>query len=208
MTSAANGQKTNDGARRGGSPSRRVVMVRHGHVAERYQEICYGSSDVELAEVGWQQTRQLAAELAGWPIDHLYHSGLSRSRAVADAVAQATGLAPMVDGRLREIHFGEWELKPWSEIYAAAPDALDRLLQAPDHYAPPGGETLFALRDRVLGWFQSLPETGLIVAVAHAGPIAALRGTLAGSPIADWPAFIPTQGTFCDIEGGPNGTAE
>lgn len=183
-------------------PARRVVMVRHGHVAERYQEVCYGASDVELAEAGWNQTRQLTAELVRWPINHLYHSGLARSRVVAEAVAAETGVAPVVDARLREINFGQWELQPWSEIYASAPDALDRLLAAPDSYAPPGGETLFALRDRVWSWFESLPQTGLIVAVAHAGPIAVLRGTLAGSPVADWPAFIPTQGSYCEIEIG------
>jgi broad specificity phosphatase PhoE len=180
-------------------PQRRVVMVRHGSVAPRYREVCYGRSDVELGDDGWQQSREVAARLSPWPITHLFHSGLARARAMAELIAAATGLTPIVDRRLREFDFGEWELRRWEEIHAVAPDALDRFLGEPATFSAPGGETVHAMRDRVCAWYQELPADGLIVAVAHGGPIAMLRGTLTGALSAQWPGLIPTHGSVCEL---------
>ena len=66
---------------------RRILMVRHGSVAERYQGRCYGRSDVELGDEGRRQTVELAERLSALPITHLFHSGLSRARELADRIA-------------------------------------------------------------------------------------------------------------------------
>ncbi|HEX3658677.1 MAG TPA: histidine phosphatase family protein [Pirellulales bacterium] len=183
----------------GGGP-RRVVLVRHTSVEEACRGRCYGSSDVELSEQGRNEACELAARLAEWPITHLFHSGLARSRECAELVAQRCGVVAVAAPELAEMHFGDWELCTWDAIHTAAPDALDRLLAEPATFAPPGGETVFAVRDRVLRWYRQLPATGLIVAIAHGGPIAALRGTLAGLPPADWPQLIPRHGEIVELE--------
>ncbi len=174
-------------------------MVRHGSVAACYRDVCYGRSDVELGDDGWRQSRELAAQLSPWPITHLYHSGLMRARALAELIAAAIGLTPIVDPRLQEFDFGEWELRTWQEIHAAAPDALTRFLHEPATFSAPGGETVHAMRDRVWSWYQELPADGLIVAVGHGGPIAVLRGTLAGCLNAEWPGLIPAHGSLCEL---------
>ncbi|HUY32338.1 MAG TPA: histidine phosphatase family protein [Pirellulales bacterium] len=178
---------------------RRILMVRHGSVAERYRGRCYGRSDVELGDEGRRQTQDLAERLSALPITHLFHSGLSRARELADQIAGLTGLAPLAAVELQELDFGDWELWTWDEIHAAAPDALDRLLREPATFSPPGGETAFALCERVLGWYRRLPPHGLIVAIAHGGSIAALRGTLAGWPASEWAGLIPRAADVIEV---------
>ncbi|HEY5312240.1 MAG TPA: histidine phosphatase family protein [Pirellulales bacterium] len=179
---------------------RRVVLVRHTSVEDACRGRCYGSSDVALSEQGRQEARELAARVANWPITHLFHSGLTRSRDCAELIAGLCGVAAIAAPELAEMHFGDWELCTWDAIHAAAPDALDRLLAEPATFAPPGGETLLAMRDRVLHWYRKLPAAGFIVAVSHGGPIAALRGTLAGLPPAAWPQLIPPHGEPVELE--------
>jgi broad specificity phosphatase PhoE len=178
---------------------RRVILVRHGEVAPRWRGVCYGQTDVELSDHGQRQTSQLIEELATWPIHALWHSGLTRARCLAEPLAALLGLPCREDSRLAEIHFGAWEGRDWQAIFAETGRAMEAILSAPDHFAPPGGETLHGLRDRVLSWFHELPAEGLLVAICHGGPIAALRGTLAGLPASHWPTLVPQMGTWVEL---------
>lgn len=175
--------------------NRRVLLVRHPPVAESLGGVCYGSSDVPLAGDGPVRIREIAAAvLARGPAGHIFHSGLARCAAVADAVAAASGVTAVTDARLRERCFGAWELRRWDDIHAETGDAMLGMVTDPAGWRPPGGETTFELRDRVLGWYASLPAYGVVVAVTHGGPIAALRGTLRGIPACDWPRLVPPPG--------------
>jgi broad specificity phosphatase PhoE len=179
--------------------ARRVVLVRHASVDEACRGVCYGSSDVALSEQGRAESGRLAEQLAGWAVTHLFHSGLARSRECAERIGRVCKVLAVAAPALAEMHFGDWELRTWDAIHAEMPTALDRLLTEPATFSPPRGETLFAVRDRVLAWYRDLPSVGLIVAVGHGGPIAALRGTLAGLNATDWPSFIPRHGEMVDL---------
>lgn len=179
---------------------RRILLVRHGRVASCYDGVCYGRSDIELSEEGWRQSHALAEELATLPITHLVHSGLTRAKALAELIAARTGFSPAVASALEEIHFGEWELRTWQAIFEEVGDAMSEIIASPDTFRPPSGETAHELRDRVLAWYRALPAEGLIVAVSHGGPIAALRGTLAGLPASQWPGLIPQHGEWIELD--------
>ena len=181
-------------------PRRRIILVRHGQVAERYHGICYGRSDVELGENGLRQSEALADELAALPITYLVHSGLSRARCLAELIAVRSGVAACVDPALAEFNFGDWELRPWQHISEELGESLAELTRSPTTFRPPSGETVHEMRDRVLAWYTALPTDGVIVAVTHGGIIAALRGTLAGVPAHEWPALIPSYGEWIEID--------
>lgn len=179
---------------------RRVLLVRHGSVAECYQGVCYGRSDIELSDEGRRQMLAAADALSALPITHLVHSGLSRARLLAELIAERTGITPEVAPALAEIHFGQWELRSWEDIFLEVGDMMAELLHSPATYRPPDGETAFELRDRVLAWYRKLPRDGLVVAVAHGGPIAALRGALMEVPVTDWPKLIPQYGQWVELD--------
>lgn len=175
--------------------SRTVLLVRHLPVAVAFRGVCYGSSDVPPGDDGTARVEAVAADiLAGGPITHLYHSGLTRCAALAGAVASLAGVPAVADARLRERCFGAWELRRWDDIHAETGDAMMGMIAAPGAWRPPGGETTFEMRDRVLAWYAELPVAGRIVAVTHGGPVAALLGALAGLSADRWPGLVPACG--------------
>ena len=183
------------------SPSRRrIILVRHGRVADCYQGVCYGRSDVELSEEGERQSHALAEELAALPVTHLVHSGLARTKWLAELIATRTALAACVAPALVEFNFGQWELRPWQDVFAEIGDTMNELTRSPATFRPPLGETVHEMRDRVLAWYRQLPNEGVIVAVAHGGTIMALRGALAGVPATEWPTLIPAYGQWIELD--------
>lgn len=187
--------------------SRTILLVRHLPVASAYQGVCYGSSDVPLADDS--DLDAIVAEiLSQGPITHLYHSGLTRCAILAETLATLAGVPARSDARLRERCFGTWELRRWEDIHAETGDAMMGMVTNPGTWRPPGGETTFELRDRVWSWYTDLPTTGAIVAITHGGPIAALLGTLGQRPAAEWPQLISRCGAYCWIESARSSTFE
>jgi broad specificity phosphatase PhoE len=177
----------------------RILLVRHCEVEECYREVCYGRADVGLSESGRSRSRALAHQLGSASIAQVWHSDLFRTRVLAEALAALVGVQAIACPLLRERDFGAWELRPWQEIYAETGDAMLGMIREPAVWRPPGGETTLEMRDRVLAWFRALPSSGTIVAVTHGGPIAVLRGALAGRPVSEWLGLIPATGSVVEL---------
>jgi broad specificity phosphatase PhoE len=185
-----------------------IHLMRHPPVAARFKGVCYGGSDVEL-EPGWEPA--IAALAGNWSEAapaRVVETGLSRSRGPAAQLAQAFQVDVIHEPRLREIHLGTWELRTWDAIYAESGNAMDRLLLEPATFSAPGGETMFALRDRVMAAWGELVELARqlhvesLLVVTHGGPIATLRGHLAGRPVQEWPGLIPACGEVVPLRCG------
>ena len=86
-----------------------LLLARHGETDWNRELRIQGSSDIALNELGREQARALAEELADVPLHAIYASDLSRARATAAAVAATHGLDVRLDSRLRERSFGSWE---------------------------------------------------------------------------------------------------
>ncbi len=172
-----------------------LIMVRHTAVSEDLKGVCYGASDVTLSEVGLQHIDDLACELAASQPRTIVHSGLTRARLLAEAVADRLDLPPITDARLAEFNFGAWEMRTWDDIYHDGFD-IARVVNEPATFAPPGGETLHAMRDRVRGWYDELScrSEGQVLAISHGGPISSLYGSLQGLPEIAWPSHVPAFG--------------
>jgi broad specificity phosphatase PhoE len=177
-----------------------LILVRHAEIADRYAGLCYGRSDVELSGSGRRRSREVSLLLAHRPISLVLHSGLRRTRYLAERIAARVGCAARSQEALQERYFGDWELESWDALHERRPGDMLRMVSEPDTYRPGGGETTFEMRDRMLKWFNALPRCGLTVAVAHGGPIAALRGACQGLPVSDWLPLIPACGEWVSME--------
>lgn len=173
---------------------RTLILVRHGQVNEKYRGICYGSSDIELSELGQLQSLKTISEIAKYPIDSIYHSDLKRTRFLAELLAEKIKVKIVADVRLRERNFGVWELKSWETIFTETGNQMNDFFDNPDSFAPSSGETTYAFRDRVMSWYQDIPKEGTIAVIAHGGTIAALLGTLKHLPVKKWLDLIPQYG--------------
>jgi len=137
--------------------------------------ICYGHLDL-AAENAAAVAEQLRAELpAGLPV---WSSPLRRCRELA-ALLDAQ---PLVDARLAEMHFGDWEGCSWGAIPRAE---LDAWAADVADYAPPGGESPRQLQRRALDFVAGLAVPEAVI-VTHAGVIRVLLAAWQKLPPERW----------------------
>lgn len=146
-----------------------LYLVRHPRVIGGDGR-CYGRLDLPLAAPPALAAARLRGLLPTGVLARaaVFSSPSSRCRALAACLSEAA----QVDGRLLEMHFGNWEGRLWEEIERAA---LDAWAANPLHFVPPGGESPLAVRQRALAWVDELlagaDSDRQVLAVAHAGPI-------------------------------------
>jgi alpha-ribazole phosphatase len=111
----------------------------------------------------------------------LVSSDLSRAIATADALGTRRHRLPH-DPALREIHFGSWEMRAFTEVEAETPDQIRAFWDQPGDIAAPEGESWNAVLARVTAATTRLCKDypdGEVIVVAHFGAIlAALQHAL------------------------------
>jgi broad specificity phosphatase PhoE len=118
----------------------RIILVRHGETVWHAENRYAGSTEVELTDRGRAQAEALARWAAHAKISRLYTSPKSRARATTGRVAAVLGLEPIIDARLRELHFGEGEGLTSQEMRQRFPEQYEAFRRDPvDHFLP-GGE--------------------------------------------------------------------
>lgn len=173
-----------------------LILVRHPPIDPDWKGRCYGQSDVALAD---DDVTCLVETLASCSPTIVWHSGLIRTHRVAASLTTKTGAEIREDPRLRERHFGEWEGRTWDDIYAETGSAMNGMVEQPATWKPPGGETTFQLRDRIVAWHNEIDTSERHIAITHGGPIAAFIGTLRNVSPSEWPTLIPNYGEWCSI---------
>ena len=178
----------------------RIWLVRHGQTAWNEQGRFCGHTDIPLSMLGRRQARTLASYLQHMPIAAIYSSDLSRARETAEIIAArnvektlAVSLQP--SPLWREINFGAWEGLTYNEIATSFVDQLS-FFTDPEHYAPPQGETLAEVLQRVIPALQAIMQhghKGEIVLVSHGGVLRGLLCVLLGMPLSSqWQLRIDT----------------
>ena len=166
-----------------------IIFARHGRTAVNRGGRLQGRIDAPLDEFGLRQAEAMAAALADAAPVRVVTSPLVRARATAEAVAAAVGLAVEVDDRLVELDYGDWDGVPMVDVPA---DAWTRWHDDPN-FAPPGGESLLAVGERVADFCAEVlaaAERGPVVAVTHVSPIKmAVCAALGADPLASWRMF-------------------
>jgi probable phosphoglycerate mutase len=137
-----------------------LFLVRHGetdwNLAGRWQ----GQTDVPLNDAGRAQARALAERMRGEGLVTIASSDLLRARTTAEIVAAELGLAVgVVDHRLREQSFGDFEGLTAQECEERFPEAWARHLADP-RTTPPGGESGEEVLARVVPALREIAALG------------------------------------------------
>jgi probable phosphoglycerate mutase len=141
-----------------------LILVRHGRTAANAAGLLQGRADHPLDEVGQAQAARIAAALAD--VDRVVSSPLARARQTAAHL----GRDVEVDDRWRELDYGEFEGRP---LHAVSAQDWAKWRGDP-HFAPPGGESLLALHERVCAALDELAAAArrdTVVVVSHVSPI-------------------------------------
>lgn len=177
-----------------------VYLIRHTEVAVG-RSVAYGQSDVDLADNYTEQLNRLRAHLPddpAWTRPHaIFSSPLTRCRRLAEDLATALAAGSQIetapgqtavvdahrptvlfDDRLKEIHFGDWEMIPWVDI---GRDALDPWMADFVNVPTPNGENFQRVFDRVGAFWRDQilpladqPPGQPVFIVSHGGVIRAL----------------------------------
>lgn len=149
-----------------------LYLIRHGEVEQAAEGRFFGHTDVGLSATGRLQAEVLGRHLGPERIAAVYASDLRRARESAEPLAAALDLAPVVSSALREVDMGRWEGLTFREIRERDPELAARWLANPAAVPFPGGESLEALRARVVPALEAIlaRHAGRRVAVvAHGG---------------------------------------
>lgn len=180
----------------------RFLLARHGETAWNAERRHHGQSDMPLNATGRRQAAALARRLSSEAIDAIYTSDLQRAWQTTEAIAAHHDPPVRREPRLRELHFGAWEGLTYAEIEAQDPEALAAWREDPVGVAPPGGETLAQLAQRVAALREDLKaahpdETVLLV--SHNGVLRVLLCQALGLPPQNYWQFHLGNASLSDL---------
>lgn len=156
-----------------------LYLIRHTSLAV-HPGVCYGQSDVDVSANFYIESESLRKKLANIEFDAVYASPLQRCSKLAESLnlAQIT-----LDERLKELHFGDWEMQAWDAIPR---DIFDAWAQDYANLTPPNGESFSALYARSLSFIQEVSSHSLgkhVAVVTHGGVIRAMLAHALNMPL-------------------------
>lgn len=176
----------------------KVTLIRHTAL-QVPNGVCYGQSDVDVAASFIEELGTLRAKLTDTRFTCIYSSPLQRCAKLAIALQHGE---PVLDARLAELHFGDWEMQAWDDIPR---DVFDEWAHNYAHIAPPNGETFSQMQQRALGFLaeaQTQHAGQEITVVTHGGVIRALIAHVLNMPLKGLFRFHIDHGSITQLEFG------
>lgn len=135
-----------------------MLLVRHGQIQANRDGVWHGSTDSALTWRGRRQARRTARHVHQThpEICAIYSSPLDRCQQTASATAKLLDLPVETHPGLAEMSIGEWEGLSFAELRSS--HQLFRNIVQDPNYAPPGGESLQSVADRVSDAMHSIDQ--------------------------------------------------
>ncbi|GAA3781004.1 alpha-ribazole phosphatase [Flavobacterium ginsengiterrae] len=145
-----------------------IYLVRHTEtICEK--GVCYGQSDVDIAEPFEEIFKRIISELPRNAV--IFTSPLKRCAILAKHIQKNNNaISYQEDDRLKEMNFGDWELKNWDDI---SPEELNPWMEDFVNIRASNGESFTELHERTRQFLSdeiSKIQQPVII-VAHAGII-------------------------------------
>ncbi|MEZ0287668.1 MAG: alpha-ribazole phosphatase [Methylophilus sp.] len=149
----------------------KLTLIRHTSL-QVAEGVCYGQTDIDVAATFHDELAGLQSKLSGEQFDAVYASPLQRCSKLAYALGFDHPITH--DERLKELHFGDWEMQAWNDIPR---ELFDVWAQNYAELAPPNGETFAALQQRGIAFINECLENHAnqhVLVVTHGGMIRAM----------------------------------
>jgi len=153
----------------------KLTCIRHTSLAVR-KDVCYGQTDLSLAESYPDEKNEIKRKLGDTSFQKVYSSPLIRCKQLANDLFPENSI--IYDNRLKELNFGNWEMKTWNEIYEAEVGRfwMNNYLEV----TCDGGESYLQFRERVFSFLEELQSTSVsdVALVTHGGVILLVKSIL------------------------------
>ncbi len=162
-----------------------LLLIRHGKTAWNIEKKLQGRRDIPLSEQGRNQLQNCIL-----PSEFRHFSWTSSPLVRATETAEILGaLNPLVEPRLIEMHWGDWEGNTVRDLRARYGETMVENEARGLNMKPPGGESPADVQKRLRPWLKSLTKP--TIAVTHKGVIRALK-----SLAYDWDMTCKSPTTF------------
>ena len=172
-----------------------LSFVRHGKTSMNKHKLWSGRTDCDLKEEGRAELLEMF-NFTEEDFDVYYCSPLKRTKQTLDCIVQ--NQSPIIDKRIIERDFGDWEGKPYAII-----DSETTELYIQGKVQPPNGETYKEVEKRVISFVTDLfrqYSNCRILIVSHATVLRMVRDiflpTMEKKPIKNSQMLVVTQDDF------------
>ena len=154
-----------------------VYILRHTRAAVK-EGTCYGQSDVPLASTFEDEAKKLKKKLQT-NFDAVYTSPSQRCAKLAAILAETDYI---VDHRLMEMDFGNWENKQWEDLSG---QILDTWMKDFVNIKAENGESLVDLNERVVSFLDDLLKSRYekVLVISHSGVIRCIMAYILEIPL-------------------------
>lgn len=164
-----------------------LLLARHGETDWNVEGRWQGHTDRALTEHGRAQAEELAARLAGIPLDAVYTSDLRRAWETAEPIAQAHGLELHREPGLREVDVGSWAGLTRDEAQERFPDGYRHWEELGTGWED--GETYEQMAARVIATVRRIAADhpgGHVLVVSHGGSLRAVHAAACGVDLGEY----------------------
>jgi len=142
-----------------------LYLVRHT-TPDIEKGICYGQSDIPVTSNFEYEAKEVLKKLPVLDDSFtVYSSPLKRCKLLAQTISKTTII---YDNRLKELDFGDWELKKWDAIDT---NELTPWMNDFVNKKTTNGESYIDLNQRILEFMHSISTNKKVVLFTHAGVI-------------------------------------
>jgi 2,3-bisphosphoglycerate-dependent phosphoglycerate mutase len=165
-----------------------LYLVRHGASADAVEgedfEFIEGHGNPPLSDIGREQAELVGTRLSHLTFDALYVTTLRRTVETAAPLARLTGLTPVVERDLREVHLGEWEGGLFRQKMADADPMSVQMMKEERWNVVPGAESPEEFGTRIRRAIERIAAAHggqRVVAFSHGAAIGEVLAQAAGS---------------------------
>ncbi len=147
-----------------------IYLIRHTKPKVK-KGTCYGQTDLDVAESFYDESEFIRTKVGHIKFDKVFSSPLQRCSKLADTLFYDK---VVIDERLKELNFGDWEMKKWTQIPRRlidrwGADWVDEIV--------PNGESFRQQSERMISFLEELKSQDLqnVAVVTHSGPMRSAR---------------------------------
>ncbi|MEC3908379.1 alpha-ribazole phosphatase [Tamlana sp. 2201CG12-4] len=150
-----------------------IYLIRHT-TPDIEKGVCYGQSDLDLVSTYNDEFNAVKSKLQNFKNYQVFSSPLKRCALLAKAFSKTV----VFDNRLKELDFGDWELRAWHDI---SEDEINPWMEDFVNVVVPNGESYMQLASRVTSYLEEIihsTNNQNLIIVSHAGPIRVILASI------------------------------
>ncbi len=181
----------------------RLYLVRHGETELNKKGCYYGWTDCELTQNGVEQAELLHQSFQKIKLDVTISSDLKRAVNTASIVCDGKDIEILKDTRLRELNFGAWEGKHYTEIMQQYKENWEAWTRDWQNAAPIQGESFTEMCQKVCQCIDELIaryRDKEVLIVTHQGVLRIIITYLLNISMDKIWSFNFSQGTYSVLE--------